>query len=564
MAAGPSGIAASSSATFADQTLIGAGEEPLGLAMGDVNGDGNQDMVTADYEDATISLFLGDGNGGFGARTTLTTGIGPDDVELGDIDGDSDLDIVTSNYNDAENTSPDPGTISVLLNDGSGGFSAKTDYPTDLGPSVLILGHLNADDDLDVVTSNNYSDTVSVLLGDGAGGFGAPDNIEVGEIPYGADLGDLNNDGNLDIVTANYEDENLTVLLGDGDGTFDSGTTFPTTAKPSFPVIGDLNGDGDLDVTVPNYNGGTVSVLLGDGTGALGSKADYPTGASPWGNALGDVNGDGILDVAVTNYADETTSVLLGVGDGTFGARSTFDTGGYPYAIAMADLNGDRHLDMAVTNRDTDNVSILLNTTVFDQTITFKQPSGVSLADRTTPLSATATSGLAVSFTSDTPSVCIVSGAAAKLLKPGKCKVTARQSGSATWSAASAVSQSFTVSDPLVVKARKKRKKLKLSKRTKIVRSVTSSGKITKVKAICLLEGRKLKGADKRANCKITVRKTRASVSNAKVWVKPLCSAGLKVRVKVASQVTPASKSKWQRTWKVKGSTAVCSLRASG
>src|SRR5437588_868339 len=100
------------------------------------------------------------------------------------------LDIVTANF----------GNVSVLLGDGSGGFTAGTASIGGGSGFSVALGDVNGDGKLDVVTANLFSSNVSVLLGDGLGGFTA--SIVGGSIsPQSVALGDINGDGKLDIVT---------------------------------------------------------------------------------------------------------------------------------------------------------------------------------------------------------------------------------------------------------------------------------------------------------------------------------------------------------------------------
>jgi hypothetical protein len=80
------------------------------------------------------------------------------------------------------------------------------------------------------------------------------------------------------------------------------------------------------------------------------------------------------------------------------------------------------------------------------QTISFTSPGSQGLATGTVALSATATSGLSVSFASTTPSVCTVSGSTLTLVLAGTCSVTASQAGNTTYAAAASVSNSFNVS----------------------------------------------------------------------------------------------------------------------
>ena len=119
-----------------------------------------------------------------------------------------------------------------------------------------------------------------------------------------------------------------------------------------------------------------------------------------------------------------------------------------------------------------------------------------------------------------------------------------------------------TTDTTLTVKARAKAKKLKPGKRTKVVRSATTNAQIKKVKTQCYVFGNKLTGKDKRAVCKFKKKKT---TSNAKVWVKPQCSVGVKVRVKIVANETEMDKATWQRTWKVKNKPRTyCPISGNG
>ena len=92
------------------------------MAIGDVNGDGKPDLAVANYGSNTVSVLLGNGAGGFGAKTDFATGTGPHSVAIGDLNGDGKPDLAVAN--DGSNT------VSVLLGNGAGGFGAKTDFAT--------------------------------------------------------------------------------------------------------------------------------------------------------------------------------------------------------------------------------------------------------------------------------------------------------------------------------------------------------------------------------------------------------------------------------------------------
>ena len=299
-------------------------------------------------------------------------------------------------------------------------------------------------------------------------------------------------------------------------------------------------------------------------------KADFGTGLVPYSVALGDVNGDGDLDLTTANAGANTASVLLGDGAGGFGTKADFGTGDLPWSVALGDVNGDLHLDLTTANYGDDTASVLLNTAVFAQAITFPQPPDTALDQGPITLDATATSELPVTYTSNTPTVCDIDGSGTKavLNAVGTCTITADQEGSPGWSPAVPLPRSFQVTSPdptdtsLVTKARAKNKKLKPGKLIKVVRKTTTDGQIKKAKTNCYVFGNKLTGKDKRAVCKIKTKKTS---SNAKVWVKPKCSVGVKVRVKIVAQADGATKTKWQRTWKVKNKPRTyCPISGNG
>ena len=94
----------------------------------------------------------------------LDTGASPFSVAMGDLNGDGRPDLVTANRNS--------NTVSVLLGNGDGTFGAKLDYGTGVQPASVAIGDVNGDRKPDLVTANGVSNTVSVLLGHGDGTFG--------------------------------------------------------------------------------------------------------------------------------------------------------------------------------------------------------------------------------------------------------------------------------------------------------------------------------------------------------------------------------------------------------
>lgn len=328
------------------------------LVTADFNNDGHLDLATPNRSvDGSVSVLLGDGQGGFGSATLFAVGGYPWSVAVGDFNEDGKLDIATGTMGDyTGNVLPD---ISVLIGKGDGTFETVKSVPTVWAPKSVAVGDFNADGKLDLgVGSSDFSyySYISVNLGDGAGNFGAPVGSElIDGIMQSATAADLNGDGADDLVVADgqrgsgihiYLGGNLSGYLQPSDVLI-YGRTVEDTA------VGDVNGDGDLDIVAANASGGYgVSVLLGDGQGGFGAVQSFAAGFHPGATvALGDFTGDGQIDLATW------WGILRGNGDGTFSAPEIISSAGY--GAVAGDFNGDGWLD--IVSRDYNSVSVRLN-----------------------------------------------------------------------------------------------------------------------------------------------------------------------------------------------------------
>jgi FG-GAP-like repeat/PASTA domain len=331
------------------------GRDPRSVAIGDLNGDGKPDLVTANDEANTVSVLLNRGDASFRAKRDYPTGHFPVAVAIGDLNGDGKRDLVTANEQ--------ANTVSVLLNRGDGSFGVRANYATGGSPRSVAIGDLNGDGSPDLAIANfggeNHSTvgtTASVLLNRGDGSFQPSVDYATGKGPISVAIGDLNGDGRPDLAIANFGGgvpstfgSTVSVLLNRGDGSFEAKRDYRTGISPDSVAIGDLNGDGKPDLAIANGQGATVSVLANRGDGSFEARRDYRTGSDSDSVAIGDLNGDGKPDLATASAIQSIVSVLANRGDGSFQAARHFATGGADSPVAVGDLNGDGRPDLATT-----------------------------------------------------------------------------------------------------------------------------------------------------------------------------------------------------------------------
>lgn len=329
--------------------------EGVAVALADVDGDGNLDVVSAGDQ---LAVQLGDGAGGLRPGARVAAGDYPSDLAFADLNADGVVDVVVANH--------EVHYVTILLSDGDGGLAPAAHSPlavdVDPHPHAVGLADLDGDGRADLLVDHSPrgrrteglrpdAGGVLVVPGSGAGRFETPGTVfESGGAPYrGFALGDLDGDGRPDLVTPH--DADVGVLLNTStEGRIEFERRPAVEAMAPFGVrLGDLDSDGRLDLLVASgEDSDVIEVLLGDGRGGFEAAPGSPLRLARGGKnlATGDFDGDGVLDAVVTAYASNRVLIVLG---GEELRSQRLDAGhAHPWGLAAGDLNGDEIDDLLV------------------------------------------------------------------------------------------------------------------------------------------------------------------------------------------------------------------------
>lgn len=330
-------------------TTLAAGVSAV--ATTDFNNDGKLDLAVLSTGGASVSIYQGKGNGLFkpALSPTLITANNPTALAVGDLDGDGNQDIVVAQASTK--------TVGIFFGkgpDGSGNasFTGRQDNSVGSAPEAVVIGDFNGDGVNDIAVANTGDSTVSIILGLGSRNYASKVNYGTGTAPVAMLAADFNGDGILDLATVNLSDNSVSILLGNGGnnrGTFQTHIDYPVGNGPTSIVAGDFyqHNNGTLDLAILNATDASISILRGAGNGTFIKESPIAIGGTPSGFVTGDFNGDGILDFAVTNGSSFGYSILLGTGSGHFGTVTAVSSGTNLLQTALlSDWNSDGKLDI--------------------------------------------------------------------------------------------------------------------------------------------------------------------------------------------------------------------------
>ena len=340
-------------------------ESPEGLAVGDFNGDGRDDVLVGNRDgNQRIALMLGTPSGGLTTAPGSPFAVGhnlPVAVVAADMNGDGKLDAVSGAATGGN------AKVAVLLGDGAGGFTPAADSPyvmNTTGPNEeqqLAVADINGDGLPDVIGTDD--DQLTLLRGKGGGallpGFtsSAPAQTNLG----GLTVGDFTGDGKLDVFTGDEAPLYKGVLFQNINGGLVAMGV--KTNMGDNPSAGDLNGDGRLDI---------ISTTTGpsDLRGFLVNNNVFSPIAAPGdpgfffltSTHLDDLDADGKLDLVVPG-SDGGLTVMQGLGTGGFVNAPGFplEIGSFNDYATTGDFNGDGQPDVVYSTMDQNTVGVLLN-----------------------------------------------------------------------------------------------------------------------------------------------------------------------------------------------------------
>ena len=307
-------------------TLANIGNTPHVIKTGDIDHNGQQDLVVGNQYDQSLTVLFNNGSSSgvpYAAANLVKYNLRFDqqvgDLVVADFNGDQVDDIATANFLAA-------GNVSIYLNNPSAPGALKPPQTITAGSysQAIAALDLDLDGDLDLVISNYNDATLRMLRNNGSGTFTQFGNpIPVDRSPASIAVGDFHTpaggvkNGRLDLAVANYGQDSVSILFANGNFSFATQKRLSLdNAGPTSVVAGDIDDDGDVDLIVARgqtSGSGGISILRNRGTGDFSAESKgvgVLSGISTFNVALGKLDADKLPDLVVTNGFTSTYSVL--------------------------------------------------------------------------------------------------------------------------------------------------------------------------------------------------------------------------------------------------------------
>ena len=310
-----------------------------------------------------ITIYLGDGSGDFSFASTISAKAGAS-LAAGDLNNDGNVDLVVSN--------PAKNSVDIYWGNGNGTFNlTPTDLPTSgKVPAAVVVADFNNDKNLDIEVTNYRTNNISIFLGNGDGTFQSPIiSATAGKGPTSTVVTDFDADGNLDLAVLNSSNSTVAVMLGNGDGHFRTTLYNSAGSKPVALTAGLLRTTGVYtgntlsDLVIANYQSHNVSILQRT-SNSFQVPYNYlagPSKATPVALAVGDFNGDGFADLVVASAKVNSMNILQGDGTGAFSLAQTIPLTTSPVYVVAGNFDNSGGTDFLAIGKTGRILGVWLN-----------------------------------------------------------------------------------------------------------------------------------------------------------------------------------------------------------
>ncbi len=358
-------LRATGNATFATPiTLIGdtSNNGHGGLAVGDVDNDGDIDIAASCWGQNSCNVWKNNGNGTFAVKTSTPVGYNPRGIAMGDVTGDGFADIAVCNSLEFAPGGGD-GTVTILANSGTGSFSTLATYtmPQNTGPygimrprpQQLALCDTDHDGDRDLIVSSKDSQRLDLWRNGGSGAFTLQGAIGagyyLGNKAGGLLCADLDGDTWEEVAWTDTDAATISVYKNTA-GVFSLRQHFGAGNGGCLQVTAaDFDNDGHLDLVGSNNSARTFSILRNNGQLLFESATRFRPADFPSNALIADFDNDGKADLgmqlqtitSVTGYA-----FFKALGDGTFAPAMLTSSVAQSSMFQARDFNHDGNLDL--------------------------------------------------------------------------------------------------------------------------------------------------------------------------------------------------------------------------
>ncbi|WP_164101843.1 FG-GAP-like repeat-containing protein [Candidatus Laterigemmans baculatus] len=323
---------------FSYPDLLGFTAVPRVLKSGDLNEDGNEDLVLFNFWDFRVSL--GNGDGTFGEPVIYPSARAARGMDVGyltDFDADGHLDVIYTNPNGGGNSE-----LFFRRGRGDGTFDEPMLFSGVQGANDLSFGDFDNDGQQDVI---HGSTRISLF-------FGARPGLVDGV------AADLDGDGVEEVLAVNQQNDRLKLFVGNNLGELERQPDLLTGRAPTAVHVADLDGDGATEIITSNRTGRSVSIFSGSVSSGYTAR-EVPVGTAPIDLTTADLDEDGSPELLVLDEESQAVWILAAPLTEEADAPIAIAIGDRPERFAVEDATGDGELDLVLSLPDSKRVMIL-------------------------------------------------------------------------------------------------------------------------------------------------------------------------------------------------------------